>query len=451
MVLKLWFINPGGFSLKHFSVFNGLHYLLAIPALMVLFFLFSPAPSQAQSSKMNEPVSITAANEPVATVLDRLSRNTGLTFSYNPDQLNTSHRITLNMVRKPLSEVLEAIFNPLNLNFRLNGNQLVIFGAGPAESRPSVQESAKPLISVAVPQVITRHDTVFLTSTTYLTDTITRTDTVLKFDTVFILKRSADERIGKGQIFSDLSSLEKELTRELRFHAGFTVNWMNGISRFTAGSEYREKLNDYKEAYSNKNISGSLALELMASYNRTSAGTGISYASFGERLSYSIQISTGGYFRKDTLDAYYTLAGADTSWFYVMDSTYIPLDLKQYDYRSSVRRNYIEIPLFAQYNFPVGQGLLYFRGGLIAGISSKVSGLYIYTDNDGAGDIKELEMRPIVFSWQLESGIQMPVYPRISVKAGIMYRRQMQSVYKDFPIETRIDAFGLSCGILYKI
>lgn len=450
MVLKLWFINPGGFSLKNFSVFNSLRCRLVVPALLVLVFCFPAAPSLAQSSKLNEPVSISAANEPVATVLDRLSRNTGLTFSYNPDQLNTSPRITLNMVRKPLSEVLEAIFNPLNLNFRLNGNQLVIFGPGPEESRPSVQEPAKPITPVA-PQVITRLDTVFLTSTTYLTDTITRTDTVLKFDTVFILKRSADERIGKGQIFSDLSSLEKELTRELRFHAGFTVNWMNGISRFTAGSEYREKLNDYKKAYSNKNISGSLALELMASYNRISAGTGISYASFGERLSYSMQISTGGYFRKDTLDAYYTLAGADTSWFYVMDSTYIPLDLKQYDYRSSVRRNYIEIPLFAQYNLPVGQGLLYFRGGLIAGISSKVSGLYIYTDNDGAGDMKELEMRPIVFSWQLESGMQMPVYPRTSVKAGIMYRRQMQSIYKDFPVETRIDALGISCGILYKI
>ena len=76
-----------------------------------VFFCLTPHVISAQTVRPDEPVTLTVVDEPLSALMERLTRNTGVTFSYNPDQLNTSKTFTLNIVRKPLHEVLDILFN----------------------------------------------------------------------------------------------------------------------------------------------------------------------------------------------------------------------------------------------------------------------------------------------------------------------------------------------------
>lgn len=409
-----------------------------------------PLGLSAQLVKPDEPVTLTVVDEPLSALMEHLTRNTGITFSYNPDQLNTSKTFTLNIVRKPLHEVLDILFNGSGFGYRHTGNQVVIYNLNPEEKKdPEVKQNREEPLPLRVPPTIIR-DTVFFTQTKVRTDTLTLRDTLVRFDTVFILRKSPDDRIGKEDIFSDLEALSKEQTREFRVYAGVTLSWLAGRTAFSGSQAYETKVDDYRRFHSDKPLSGSAGVEVQVSYARVALASGVMFTSFGQNLDYNYQITSGGFFRKDTLDAYFTLSGADTSWFYVMDSTYIPLDLQKYGYNSLIRRNYTEIPLTFQYNFPVAQTLIYFRAGLIAGINSGGKGLYILTDREGAGDIAQLDVRAVVFSGLIGAGVMLPVHKKLIFQSGLLYRRQMQGVYKNFPVDTRYGALGINAGLLYK-
>lgn len=416
--------------------------------LVAMVLIVSPAMLHAQQVRTNEPVSMTVVNEPLSSIMERLSRNAGVNFSYNPDQLNTSKTYTFSHIKRPLSELLDLLFRDAGFGYRLNGNQIVIFSMAPDQKK----EEEKPAPGKVTPTLL--RDTVYMTKTILRTDTLTltltRKDTVTRFDTVFIMRTAPENRIGKGDIFSDIRPLGEELTRELRIYAGAGLTWLAGHTAFASETGYDEKAEEYRIFHSDKAASGSLGLEVHAGYNRFSVVSGLLFTAFSQNFNYKYEISSGGFYRKDTLDAYYTLPGADTAWFYIVDSVYIPVDVQKFGYKAVNRRNYFEIPFTVQYNFPVSQVLIYLRSGVIAGISSGNKGMYINYDGEGAGDLAGLVHKPVVFSFVAGAGVMMPVHKKLIFQSGLLYRTQLQSVYKDFPIKTRHSALGINAGLLFK-
>ena len=89
-----------------------------------------------------------------------------------------------------------------------------------------------------------------------------------------------------------------------------------------ASSEFDGKLEEYKKSNSGSALAGTAGIDFRFNYARFSLTTGVSYTIFNNKLNYNYEISTGGFFRKDTLDRYYTLIEEDTTWYYVLDSTY---------------------------------------------------------------------------------------------------------------------------------
>ncbi len=389
---------------------------------------------------------MTVVNEPLASIMERLSRNAGVNFSYNPDQLNTAKIYTFSHVRRPLSELLDLLFNDAGFGYRLNGNQIVIFNLAPDQKK--VEE--KPAPDKVSPTIL--RDTVYMTRTILKTDTLTLTqkDTVTRFDTVYIMRAAPENRIGKGDIFSDIRPMGEELTKEFRIYAGVGLSWLAGHTTFASETEYDNKAEEYRIFHSDKAASGSLGLEVHAGYDRFSVVSGLLLTTFSQNFDYKYEISSGGFFRKDTLDAYYTLPGADTAWFYIIDSVYIPIDVQKFGYKTVNRRNYIEVPLMLQYSIPISQVLVYLRSGLIAGISSGNKGMYINYEGEGAGDLAELVHKPVVFSFVAGAGVMVPIHKKLIFQSGILYRTQLQSVYKDFPIKTSHSALGINAGLLFK-
>jgi hypothetical protein len=422
--------------------------------LFILFlWLYSlvPSLSLAQTNNQDPKISISVVNEPISRVLDRLSRNTGITFSYNPDHIDASRLVSLNLKEIPLSDALASLLPQDKFGFRFSGNQVVIF-----RKPGSIQNESpgkEPLTETAVnkpPKIL--HDTVFITQTRTVRDTLALTDTIVKFDTVYIMRTvTRDNPITGKDIFSNQTSLPEEQTRELKFEAGLSLTWLGSESLFDAPSNYISKLEEYKNSNSGSLISGSAGVDLRMSYARFSFNTGVSFTIFNGKLDYRYEVSTGGFFQKDTLDAYYTLNGSDTSWFYVLDSAYLPVDLEAFRYKTNVNQQYFELPFSLQYNHPFGKMLVYARAGLIAGFHTGSNGLMILADEDGVVEMTEVKFKPLVLSSVFGAGILVPVTGKITFDAGLVYRQHLSSVLSDFPVELRSRAFGLKVGLVYKL
>lgn len=402
----------------------------------------------AQLTSPDSPVSLSVSNVPVTIALDRLSVNCGVTFSYNPDQLKAEKAVTVNFIDKPFHEVLAAILPPDRFGYKLSGNQVVLYKLKPDEPGDLPAES---IILPKAQDTVNKTDTVFITRTEVRNDTIMHTDTVMKHDTLYILRTVTPEIPVTGDDnFSGKTSLREGQTKDFTFEAGFSLTWLASSSTFSAEPSYSDKLEDYRNAYSNSLLSGSVNIDLRLKYARVSLESGVSYTGFNEKLSYNYMVTNGGYFRKDTLDIYYTLDESDTSWFYVLDSTYLPLDQKDYRYNTSVHHGFIEVPLAFQYNQPVRRMLVYARAGIIASVHAGSKGWYILPEEDGVGDITELKARAVVFSWLIGAGALFPLNKNFTLNTGVIYRKQLQSIYIDFPIDQRFGAFGINCGIIYR-
>lgn len=411
----------------------------------------APYLSFAQNQKQHQNVSVNVVNEPVSRVLDRISRNTGISFSYNPDHIDASRLVTLNLKDKTIEEVLTTILPADKFGFRFTGNQVVVYRNSVINDK---QTSQSELAVKSGPFQIVQSppDTVFLTRTNIVRDTVALTDTLVKFDTVYIMRTITREKPIEGNdIFSDLINLGKEQTSKFKFEPGVSLNWLFAEPFYSAPSEYHSKLEDYKAFNSGSLLSGTLSVDARLSYARFTLSTAISYSLFNGELDYRYEISTGGVFRKDTLDKYYTLQGVDTSWYYVLDSTYLPINRQAFGNKSPVNHRYFEVPFTLQYHHPLGNNLIYIKGGVIAGFHAGSNGYLILQDKEGVIEMSEVKFKPLVFSYTIGAGILFPLSTKLTLDAGVNYREHLDTILDDFAIDFRTRAFGVRAGLIYKL
>lgn len=428
-----------------FSLRNSLH-LYAL----IWFCCLLPCNGSAQPQILETPVSLSVSNEPVAIALDRLTRGYGIAFSYNPDQIEAERKVSVKIANRPLHEVLAAILPPEKFGYKISGVQIVLYKLKVDAPVPETKEAILPSAITPVPIAVIP-DTVFITRTETRTDTLFRTDTVTKHDTVYIMQVvTRDRPINSDDIFSNQINLSKEQSKDFAFEAGFSVTWLISETDYSSEPSFSDKADEYQSAHSGDLLSGAVSLDLRLSYARLSLESGIGYTGFNEKFNYNHEVKTGGFYLKDTLDPYYTLYEGDTTWFYVLDSTYLPVDLKEYRYKTGIQHRFIEIPMALQYNHPLGRMLVYAKAGIIASVHAGSKGFYILPEQEGVGQIAELEVRPVVFSWLAGVGILFPLNQNFTLNAGAIYRKQLQNIYTDFPIDRRFGAFGINAGIIYK-
>lgn len=425
---------------------SGKNQFICITVLACFFML--PMLSLAQSGKLNELFSIRAENEPLGEVLDRLSRNTGLTFSYNPDQIKAGKAISINEEKQPLHEILKKLLDPKDFGFRISGNQVVLFRHSTEDTpKPETQDPAQ--VITPTPAIELVRDTIYIQQLKTISDTIIVKDTLTRFDTVFILRKSPDDRVGKDDIFKDRISLEKEITKEWQFSLGPVVGFTQSNTLFSGSKKHTGKISKYNEVNTSDQLSYSLGLDFEAAFNQIAITTGVNFTSLIENFEYNYILSTGGYYRKDTIEFYYTDDPPAT--IYIVDSTYIPVDLEQYGYDSKVKHNYIDIPLMFKYNFPVERFFIYARAGVIAGIHAGSSGYYIEPENMQVGLISELNAKPLVMSYALGAGVVVPVKRKLVFNTGFTFRKSIQDIYNDFPITHKLMAYSIHAGLVFRI
>jgi iron complex outermembrane receptor protein len=98
--------------------------------ILIVFFLSgtviaSPVDTFGQSV-LEEIISINAENEKVKNVLLEIEKTVKIKFTYNPQTISVNHKVSFDFQSQKLSEVLDGIFRPLNINYELLGNYIIL-------------------------------------------------------------------------------------------------------------------------------------------------------------------------------------------------------------------------------------------------------------------------------------------------------------------------------------
>ena len=75
---------------------------------------------------LDKKVSLNVSSEEIKSVLKRISFITSIGFTYSNTTISTSKKISLNVTNERLGDVLTGILTPLNINFEVIGNNIVL-------------------------------------------------------------------------------------------------------------------------------------------------------------------------------------------------------------------------------------------------------------------------------------------------------------------------------------
>jgi len=446
--------------------------LIVFSIILLQLFLATPINLLGQKTYLQQKVSISVSNKPIADVLDKLSDNYGVRFTYDPDNISAEKLISLKVNNMPLSDVLSKIFGDNTIVFRENGSQVIIFrdrsvkDVEPSNSLvPKEKAAIAPIsyVQIAVPDqekpaakslnnipvnktITTVPDTLYIIHR----DTVLKLDTVFKVDTLFLIKM--DTLIQRDTVFYEVKNLqmkEPDSIKDRGFFADFSGSYLLSNMILSASESGREVLLAKLKTTGNQNLPGYCAgAGLGYHLKRWTLRSGVYYTRFLQNFKYAYEHQTGGYFETDTIEKYYTLTGLDTSWFYITDSSWLEKQVKQYNYKIQNRFSYIEIPLSLSYSIYHRKFDLYLTGGLIAGIMPSAIGSIIDPVHENeVTSLDKIQLNTFILSVTGGSGVRFAFNKHSGIFSEVTYRQQLSSLYKDYPVSAKFGTVSFRLGI----
>jgi hypothetical protein len=390
-------------------------------------------------------------------VLGRIARQSGIKFSYNPDDISARRIITVRATNEPLSAVLQQIIDNPALAFREMGNQVIIYKptSGPVtqtEGQPiavNKNDSPKTVINQSdkstKPVTKQLRDTVFLTRTDTIlkVDTIILRDTIHRFDTVFVEKQAPVKKELNGGTKSQKQS---------PYSLEFSYTQYFGKATLTGENAESELLQLAKNSESASMQNFTAGVSFNYDFSKAGLSSGLYFSRFGELFDYEFLEQIGGYYRHDTVETYYTVSGPDTSWYYITDSTWLNLDYKKYTYKNTNSFRYIDIPISLKY-FPVKNKKFawYIRGGVVTGVFLGSKSMIIDQENYQGVWVDRDMIEPFVFSWTAGTGVVIRIDRNLEFTAEATYRRQFSQLYSGYPVNKKYQLPGLKAGLCIRL
>ncbi|MEI6062047.1 MAG: DUF4974 domain-containing protein [Bacteroidota bacterium] len=418
-----------------------------------------------QQPFLSKRVSFSFSDMPLSSVLHVIGNRTGVKFSYNPELVQSGRRINRKFTNTPLSEVLKQLLNDPTISFREIGNQIVLYRGDPSLIPLEPNQS----LIVGKPQILASQkkmpDTIFIyrldtliinrTDTVFHSVSIIHLDTIRMTDTVFVEKSKPTQKPGKDlrNNFNKNSVKHRKFLENNGFYSGLYFEILPGSASYTSGApesqDYLSLLQQSNAATMTKYSAG-----VVAGYDYLLVGirTGVGFTSLGEKFDYSFNLETGGFFKTDTVERYYTLTGIDTSWFYITDSSWIPKDNKKYTYQNPNSYKYIDVPLALKFRFWQNESIeIYAMAGFNAAFLVSVDAMHITAgDSHLVVKAERSEMNNVLFSWHAGMGSAIKLTPRSGILAEVCYRKQTNSQFKNSEIKKQYGLMGLKIGAYVK-
>ena len=421
---------------------NGLRWL----PLLLLFFLALIHPQQSQAQTFNPLISFSVESCTLDKALEKLFADYELNVAFSKAELSKIRIDSYSCSYKSVEEVLTDLLEGTDYGFKKIGKQYVIRKnqqlandpeatvTPPIDPQTEIIKPKRDTIVSKTDNIIRIYDTVQIIRSVTRYDTVVRIQHEVKTDTVYTVK-----------------------------YQGWQIPWPqfrnNGwfITPYVAlgSAQFKHEADMPKPENGSVEVTPSLVYGLGLDggykYNRLSGGMMLGYRSVRYRFLLEQTLYSGDYYVNDTLDTYYVVHETDTTYQYILDSTYIPLTTTNYAYRDVNRLDYLTVGVFAAYDFVK---LEHFRAFVKAGASVdfliNYAGSLNATESPYHAPIAKEQVEPVRFSYYCGLGVAWKVASRIEFVPEVHYRVTNGSLYRaDFPFDMRMRLWDFRLGMTY--
>ena len=421
---------------------NGLRWL----PILLLFFLALIHPQQSQAQTFNPLISFSVESCTLDKALEKLFADYELNVAFSKAELSKIRIDSYSCSYKSVEEVLTDLLEGTDYGFKRIGKQYVIRKnqqlandpeatvTPPIDPQTEIIKPKRDTVVSKTDNIIRIYDTVQIIRSVTRYDTVVRIQHEVKTDTVYTVKYQG------WQI----------PWPKFRNNGWFITPYVAlGSARFKHETDMPKPENGSVEVM--PSLVYGLGLDGGYKYNRLSGGMTLGYRSVRYRFLLEQTLYSGDYYVNDTLDTYYVVHETDTTYQYILDSTYIPLTTTNYAYRDVNRLDYLSIGLFATFDIVKME---HFRAFVKAGAS-----VDFLVDQAGSLNAAELpyhvpiakeQVEPVRFSYYGGLGVAWKVANRIEFVPEVHYCVTNGSLYRaDFPFDMRMRLWDFRLGMTY--
>ena len=438
------------------------HLALEILRQMFILLLLLAIAFTSYSQTFSDPVSFEARNEPLRSVLNRLSAEYGLNLTYNASDPAFDAHVNYITSHKTPKEILKEILKDHGHDFRGSGNHIVIVAnathiksaytrePGTERQNHESQNTSSQKKSIADADLLINTDNQPIKrDTIIIRDTLTMIETRIVYDTIFV------DRTPPRQV-----SRPESLMRDV-----FGVE-IDGFERWALGISFTQMLTDYSipdgqisgpELQKVKDTEGvslrNFGLGAILQYNmgNLSFSGSLGISSFSRQFSYFELFSSGGFNQIDTLDVFFTIQQNDTIYTYITDTTWIPLESQEIIYDQMNRFGFFETGAAVSWVFYAGRNLnWYAKAGFQASTPLWLRAQTVEnTDGFPATPVNKTNFNSWIFAWSGSLGARMRLSQISDIFAEAEYRNYINEWNLNHPIKRRMYGLGVRLGVLY--
>ena len=428
---------------RQFNRRHGLHWL----PLLFLFALTLVLPQHSQAQSFNPLISFSVESCTLDKALEKLFADYELNVAFSKAELSKIRIESYSCSYKSVEEVLTDLLKGTGYGFKKIGKQYVVRknqqlvndpGATvtpPAETHPEVVKPKRDTVVSKTEDIIRIYDTLQIIRTVMRYDTIVKVEREVRTDTVYEVKYRG---------------------LQIPWPKFRNNGWFITPSVALASAQFKHEKDMPELENGSVDVTPSLVYGLGIDggykHNRLSGGMSLGYRSVRYRFLLEQTVFSGDYYVNDTLDTYYVVHPAgDTTYQYILDSTYIPLTTTNYAYRDVNRLDYLTIGLFATFDFVKME---HFRAFVKAGAS-----MDFLVSQAGSLNASEPPFHTPIADNQVEStrlsyygglGVAWKVGNRIEFVPEVHYRVTNGSLYRvDFPFDMRMRMWDFRLGMTY--
>ena len=423
---------------------------LFLPLLFLLLFAVT-LPKEAKAQSFNPLISFSVESCTLDKALEKLFAEYELNIAFSKAEMSKIRIEKYSCSYKSVEEVLTDLLKGTDYGFKKIGKQYVIKKnqllvndptatiTPPAEQQTEVVEPIQDVVlnktgdtihivdSLMIIRTVMRYDTVY--------DTVVEVKHELRTDTVYEVKYKGwqipwPKFKDNGWFITPSVTLAMAMFR----HEHELPQLDNGSVALTPSFVYAVGLDGgYK-------------------HKRLSVGLNLAYRSVRYRFLLEKTDYDGDYYVNDTLDTYYTVHPAgDTTFQYILDSTYVPLTTTNYAYRDVNQLDYLNVGVFVAFDFV---RLEHFRAFVKAGAS--LDFLVGYAGSLNANEspyhapIDKSQIEPRRLSYYGGLGVAFKIVNRVELVPEVHYRVTNGSLYRaDFPFDLKMHSVDFRLGLTY--
>lgn len=412
--------------------------------IFVLLLLAFFGSQKAFSQPLNPLISFSVESCNLDEALEKLFAEYELNVAFSKAELSKIRIEGYTCSYKSVEEVLSDLLRGTDYGFKKVGKQYVIRKNLPIiPEEPDIQEpeiAPQEDIIVHKTEMVVKKtvDTILVIDTVQLIRTVMRYDTVVEVrhevqhDTVYTLKYKGVEFPwpsfrDNGWFITpalEISSLG------LKYEASNTENPMEIVPISAYG----------------------LGLDAGYKHQRLGIGMSLAYKSLKYNISFDKTITEGDYYVNDTLDTYYVVhPGGDTTYQYILDSTYVPLTTTNFAFRDVNQLDYLSLGLFASLDFLKFE---YFRMFVKAGVSAdfllSCSGSCFFSETPYQQEVTKSQAESMRWSYFGGLGLGFKAGNHFEVVPEVRYRGMVGSPYRtDSPLNMRLHFWDFRLGLTY--